>query len=325
MIVPKYWAESSIQHLHDKKHITVKRFGWSDTGLAEAQAHAELRAKEALQRLIAGEKLPRRELKKPYNGADGVPIREEIIARHGDTVITRNLYGAHCLNTPDVLFIDIDFISDPSVHLQRPIAVLGTIIAIAIGWITHSLLIGIALFAAVLIFYRPICAYLVRFIRYLHQDNEAGVRARVAQFLKTHPSWHFRLYLTPAGMRVLVTHQTFKPSDPTVKACFDALKADPVYVRMCLNQHCFRARVSPKPWRIGIKDHIRPQPGVWPVDPKHMPRRLAWIAEYEASAKNFAACRFLAEIGSGVTHFDVAPVQKLHDELCQALNTLPIA
>lgn len=44
-----------------------------------------------------------------YNGAQGVPIREEVLERHGDTVITRNGYGAKCLNTPDVLFADVDF------------------------------------------------------------------------------------------------------------------------------------------------------------------------------------------------------------------------
>jgi hypothetical protein len=39
----------------------------------------------------------------PYNGAAGVPIREEIVGRHGETVITRNSYGARCLNMPNVL------------------------------------------------------------------------------------------------------------------------------------------------------------------------------------------------------------------------------
>ena len=44
-----------------------------------------------------------REPRMPYNGAAGVPIREEIVGRHGETVITRNSYGARCLNMPNVL------------------------------------------------------------------------------------------------------------------------------------------------------------------------------------------------------------------------------
>lgn len=109
MIVPQYWAESRQQHQGKGRKITVRRFGWSDTDQTEAQANADVRAKEALQRLISGEKLSLRDPKIPYNGAVGIPIREEIVSRLGDTIITRNSYGALCLNTPDVFFADIDF------------------------------------------------------------------------------------------------------------------------------------------------------------------------------------------------------------------------
>ncbi|MEQ1893799.1 MAG: hypothetical protein ABL998_14750, partial [Planctomycetota bacterium] len=34
--------------------------------------------------------------------AEGVPIREEIVSEHDAAVITRNGYGARCLNTPNV-------------------------------------------------------------------------------------------------------------------------------------------------------------------------------------------------------------------------------
>jgi hypothetical protein len=61
---------------------------------------AEQRADEALASLLAGKPLARRERKAAYNGASGVPIREEVLARVGETVITRNGYGAHCLNPP---------------------------------------------------------------------------------------------------------------------------------------------------------------------------------------------------------------------------------
>jgi hypothetical protein len=57
---------------------------------------------------MAGRPLIPREPKVPYNGAVGVPIREEILARYGAAVITRNSHGARCLNTPDILFADVD-------------------------------------------------------------------------------------------------------------------------------------------------------------------------------------------------------------------------
>jgi hypothetical protein len=94
---------------------------------------------------------------------------------------------------------------------------------------------------------------------------------------------------------------------------------------MCLNQHCFRARVSPKPWRIGIDRHMKPRPGVWPVRPERLPERQAWIADYEAAAEGFAACEFVEAVGSGIVHPDVARVVKLHDELSGATSGRPIA
>jgi len=60
--------------------------------------------------VLSGEKLIRREPKIPYKGAAGVPIREEIVSRHGETIITRNAYGARCLNTPNVLFADVRYL-----------------------------------------------------------------------------------------------------------------------------------------------------------------------------------------------------------------------
>jgi len=109
MIVPQYWAEGRRQTRQRKRQITVRRWGWSDASQEEAQAMADARAREAFAQVERGEKLHRLEPKVAYNGAEGVPIREEIISRHGETVITRNIYGALCLNTPNVLFVDVDF------------------------------------------------------------------------------------------------------------------------------------------------------------------------------------------------------------------------
>src|ERR1700743_1406360 len=97
MIVPDYWAEARRQHRTVNGQITVRRFAWSLTDEADAQVMAGQRADEALQRLLSGEKLDRRERKVAYNGAVGVPIREEVLSRHGEEVITRNAYGARCL------------------------------------------------------------------------------------------------------------------------------------------------------------------------------------------------------------------------------------
>lgn len=325
MIVPQFWAEGRMQHKQRGRQVTVHRFGWSDIDQADAQANADKRAGEALKKILAGADMSRREPKVAYNGAEGVPIREEIVSREGDTVVTRNSYGARCINTPNVFFADIDFQYKSSFRFALATFVVLLLCAAAVGWVTSSKavfggLVIVALFAA---------STLANRLHGLYMLAKGGVqqaaRKRVIDFSISNPAWNFRLYRTPAGLRVMATHRTFSPDDPEVSRCFTALGTDPVYALMCLRQQCFRARVSPKPWRIGIESHLKPRPGVWPVSPAHLPGRAVWVAEYEAAAESFAACAYLESVGSGVVNINVAPVQQLHDALCKASEKLPIA
>ncbi|MNZ36671.1 hypothetical protein D3C78_541000 [compost metagenome] len=325
MIVPQYWAEARVQHRGRGRQITVRRFGWSDVSQAEAQASAERRAGEALERLRDGETLQRREPKVPYNGADGVPIREEIVERDEQVVITRNAYGARCLNTPDVLFADIDFPRKASLRFAMGVFATLAALALLVGWLMQSAaalaaLVLVALFAG---------GVQADKLHGLFQDfnggAEAAARKRIVRFLAANPEWNLRLYRTPAGLRVLATQRTFAPADPAVARCFAALGTDPLYASMCLRQQCFRARVSAKPWRIGIARHLQPRPGVWPVAPERLHLRRDWVERYEAAAQSFAACRFVESLGSGVVEPAVARVQQLHDRLCRATSDLPLA
>lgn len=142
MIVPQYWAEARQQHRAAGKQITVRRFGWSDASEAEAQVHAEQRAGEALSQILAGVTLARREWKRPYNGSEGVPIREEIVSRHGNAVVTRNGYGARCLNTPDVFFADIDFDEPGAGRLGWAVFALLAAMAVSVGFWRRSALMA---------------------------------------------------------------------------------------------------------------------------------------------------------------------------------------
>ena len=328
MIVPAYWAESRRQHRDPQQQRTVRRFGWSDLSQEAAQAHADARAEEALARVLAGESLPSRDRKLPYNGAHGLPIREEVLQREGEAVLTRNSYGARCLNTPDVLFVDIDFPTRApaswswAVWLVVPLV--GLLASVSSWWRAGSgwLLLGIVLFGLPAPW---LAGRLHRAWQRFRGGPEAAARRRVEAFVRARPAWNMRLYRTPAGLRVLATHAVFDPHDAEVQACFKALGADPRYRAMCRNQRCFRARVSAKPWRIGIMQHLRPRPGVWPVAPERMALRTAWVADYEARAQGYAACRYLGDVGSGSTDLRVVPVRQWHDDLCRAHTQLPLA
>ena len=327
MIVPAFWAEGRAQVRHHDRQITVRRFGWSDTSQTEAQAMADARAAEALQRVVRGEALPRREPKVPYNGAAGVPIREEIVERIGQVVITRNSYGARCLNAPDVLFADVDADTPFPEWLVQAIAFVTMGVGIYVWWVGRSL--GAAAFAWVVAFFLvATVAYVLHRLKVgggnLERKVETG-RKRIAKWVAAHPGWAVRVYRTPSGLRVMATHQRFSPNDPIVKAFFEAIGVDRVYARMCANQQCFRARLTPKPWRIGIEAHMKPRPGVWPINPERRPERDAWIARYETASRGHAACRFLESIGTGTVHIDIEMVRRVHDDESKALQNLPIA
>lgn len=326
MIVPQYWAESRIQHRDQRRQVTLRRFGWSDTSQAEAEAHARDRAQAALDRILSGAILPRREPKVPYNGAEGVPIREEIVSRHGDVIITRNSYGARCLNTPNVFFADIDLPQEQSCLLLLAVfAVVEAGCVIGSQYIWRSLVSAAIASGIAAVLSCGIAYWISGLIMQARGGPENVVRDRLRKFLDRHPDWNLRLYRTPAGFRVLAMHQTFDPGDPAVAEAFRELGTDTIYVQMCLKQQCFRARVSPKPWRIGIGQHIRPRRGAWPVPPDRLPQRTQWIDAYEVAARQFAACTFLESLGSGTIHPEARFVQELHDELCQATGHLPIA
>jgi len=325
MIIPQYWAEGRFQHRESSRQVTVRRFGWSDESQAAAQAHADARAEEALRKGLSGEKLPRREPKVPYNGAEGTPIREEVVSRHRESVITRNSYGAKCLNVPNVFFADIDFEADFS--LRSCLAYFAILLAAAMLIFSIAPTRPIAFFGmlAVLTLGTFVLNYIRQFAKNLRGGAEQIAIARVRRFVERNAAWHVRLYRTPAGLRVLALHKTFEPNSPEVAEAFRALAVDPVYARMCLRQQCFRARVSPKPWRIGISDHLRPRPGVWPVAAERLPLRNAWMRNYDAKSLGHASCAFIESMGSGIVHPEALFVQELHDELSQASRALPLA
>jgi hypothetical protein len=230
-----------------------------------------------------------------------------------------------CLNTPNVLFADIDFDDPgPSRRLKRWIRSPLLIAALVAGVWLRSWWVGIGALVAALIVADLIYSRIHRHYWLRDGGPERRANERIDAFVLANPEWSFRVYRTPAGLRLLAMHRTFDPGEPAVAACFGALQADTIYALMCARQHCFRARVSPKPWRIGISEHMRPRPGVWPVKPERMKDREQWIAAYERASLGYAACRYVCDVGSGVVDPIADDICKLHDSLTGAELALPI-
>lgn len=322
MIIPKHWAESRQQQNINGRQWTIRRFGWSDQSMEEARAMADHRVAEALKRVVAGEIIERREPKVPYNGADGMPIREEIVACDGEAIVTRNSYGALCLNTPDVLFADLDLPTGTPLKWIARVWVVTAITALSFRDAMPNLLLALLL---TLIAPPFIAVWSYKLFLRLSGGRRKQVLKRIERFARRHPDWHLRAYETPAGYRLLAMHATFDPAGIESARAFRQLVVDPVYARMCRNQRCFRARVSPKPWRIGISERLKPRTGVWPIDPEKLPLREAWVRDYDQRSTGHAACRFVARFGSDRVHPAAEAVRRWHDELSRADSSLPLA
>lgn len=326
MIIPQYWAEHRIQEKRGGRQVTVRRWGWSDMSEDEARALAESRAKEAFARVWAGEDLRRREPLETYGNEDGMPIREEVVWRFPHAVITRNSYGSLCLNTPRVLFADVDTTFRDPLRVPFGGCLLLVLAGIALGiwlqswWIGVIVGIGIPwLWSAVN--RRVRAGRRPRLEAAAKAEALAGIRA----FASAHPDWHLRVYETPAGFRLLAMHEVFEPRSESTKNALTDLDSDRRFVHLCLLQNCFRARVSPKYWRIGYRPTDSLPKSKWPFPPEHLPRRRQWIEGYERLANGFAACRFLECLGSSRVHPEAEEVRKIHDELCRSGLSLPLA
>lgn len=330
MIVPDYWAEAKDRFVSEDETRTVRRFGWSNENQAAAQSHADQRVADAIAAMRQGDSVLIREPKVAYNGADGLPIREEAIERYTDVtasevVLTRNAYGAVCLNTPDVLFADVDVSPEPSCVLY----VVSFWLLFA-GLLTAAFRLGMEnpFFLVLLVSMigsAIIGSALHQIIIVFRGSPKQHARKRIDAFAVSHPDWRMRLYETPNGWRVLVTHRTFDPRGDEAREFFQSIGTDPIYTRMCFNQNCFRARLTPKPWRISME---RLRNGVWPIAMERMEYREQWVNDYDRQRQRYAACRFTDTIG-GTSSIQRCPetefVRQLHDEWCQANSDHPIA
>ena len=324
MIVPDFWAEAKRKEVINGSQFTIKRFGWSNESEEHAFKNAKERVDEAMLRALNGEKVRKFDRKISYNGSEGLPIREEVISRHGDVVITRNVYGSLCLNTPDVLFADIDLSAKPTTATWRISLLIAFMAAVFLGFWYVSWPMFFASLLMSLLGTLVLAQILQQLSFFLFGSPEKQFRKALKTYAANHQGANLRLYKTPNGFRVLALHKLFDPNDEEVEEMFLSLKVDKIYFRMCRNQKCFRARVSPKPWRMGF-NRIGPGQGVWPVKKKVRQARNVWISSYEKASTKFASCVFDSAYGGNTIHPKAKLVLQLHDDFSQAESNHTIA
>jgi hypothetical protein len=149
--------------------------------------------------------------------------------------------------------------------------------------------------------------------------DRSGDHARLDAVVRERPELAFRVYRTPAGARYLCTSHTFDPTAAETAALLEQLGSDPKYVLLCRIQRCFRARLTPKPWRAGRKaDRIIASPSKG-ISRGELDRFLSGMSSY-------AAARFERVAGApGEPLPEIAVLVEYHDRWCQAASDRPLA
>lgn len=117
----------------------------------------------------------------------------------------------------------------------------------------------------------------------------------------------FRTYETYQGARVIVLGGSFDPRDRETRRIMEEFNCDPLYTALCNKQGCFRARLTPKPYRMKMQAYKVQFPRE--VD-DHEFRR--WLSEYEGASRSFSVCKLVEQVGA--RHYADRVIQ-IHDEI----------
>ncbi len=352
MLIPRYWSRASAHATTPQgKHLHLHAWRGSRSDPAEAQALAQEAVERMTARVQAGEGFPER-----YTYGDR-PLREEVVREMAgatddapDAALTRNAYGALVLNAARLFFIDVDApgadappssaraepspsYSSPSPSRSVVWSILDRVMGRPASEAIPQPLLGIA--EGIL---GPSSAAAPSPTASAASPSgtssapasspsaapgaTAGALDRLRRWVAAHPGWRVRVYRTHSGLRYAVTHAPFSPTDGEAEEVMRALGADPQYVRLCGAQKSFRARLTPKPWRVGMENPPVRFPYESPADESAM---RAWDVRYDRASAGSATCQLLEEMGTGTEHPELAELVRLHDEHTRATSGLPLA
>jgi hypothetical protein len=296
MNFPQYWARADGEARgRDGKPVVVTVWRWSDASQAEADALAREAAQALAERAAREGRWPEH-----YHYADR-PLREEVLQEFTDeqgermAVISRTAYGSLVLNAARVMFVDVDLPPPPRAGCLGVVVAKRKAAEQAATW---------------------------------RADHEKAELTRLGEWMMRNPGWGVRIYRTFAGLRYMVTHALMEPDTDESRFALTELNADPLFIKLCHVQQCFRARLTPKPWRMATASGGKlNRPTVkWPfLDEESEAAFREWQSEYEAACAAHATCVFVGTLGTEAVHAHIAPIVRLHDEMTRVGSDLALA
>lgn len=270
----KFWSKSecSVQGQHGQ--FSVSCYGYSNQSLADALEVAQQRAEKVANAMANAA---------PQEGGyyvSSYPFREPIIEQfdeNGKTIaiVSRNHYGCLVLNTPSVFFADVD----------KP----------AGSNVTNPFLSILKMFG---VQPKPTKSFEENLIDnielHCRQDSSIGLR----------------LYRTTNGYRILLTSEQIPSRAARSRNLLQSLQADRLYITLCKSQDCYRARLTPKPWRCGLTT----PPCRFPFLTESQKHKFQqWLDSYEERIQQYATCALIGQFGSTHVEPTIEKIVKLHD------------
>jgi len=126
-----------------------------------------------------------------------------------------------------------------------------------------------------------------------------------------------RVYETHKGIRAIVTGRLFDPRAVSTTKLMRSLNADDLYSVLCRKQGCYRARLTPKPYRMKLRAHRV----MYPRDDTQESAFQAWLPGYHTASQSFDSCHLLCTLGVSAS----SPIIDYHDKRSGALDVLPLA
>lgn len=285
---PRHWdvAEDRVQDPAGRT-FRLRIWGWSTSSAGQAAIAARRRLAEVVQKVRSGQPLG-----EGYYHRN--PPREEVLREirtpEGDLIglITRNSYGAQILNTDRILIADVD---DPARQARRREG----------GLLSRLFRRG-----------RP---------EPQAQEEDDPVLSRIEQFARERTHLGVHVYQTAAGFRVLITGVHTPPDSEYATEILAALASDPLYARLCAVHRNYRARLTPKPWRSGMRSLALQ----WPWADAQVEQEAAkWVDRYEQRTADYAVCRLIRR-GDTAPSPAEAQVLQVHDEYVLGPADRPLA
>ncbi|GAB6166063.1 hypothetical protein JCM19992_20630 [Thermostilla marina] len=300
MRVYRHWhrIEVKVQDPHGRDWWLCE-FGWSENAPDDAVRMAEERVQRRRKLLAEGKWPPPRDENRPrpprdYEQYPNRPPREEIVReiagpRGTDAIVTRNSYGALVLCAAELMFVDVDLPQLPAPPKK--------------SWLAR-------LFGD----------------KDLPEDSAESIEheclARIRHTLERFRVLNARVYRTAGGFRCAVLDRPMQPDSEESRQLMETMEADPLYVRMCRRQECFRARLTPKPWRCDLELPPHSFPFASPTAEQSY---REWEASYDQGIAGWSVCRLVDTIDDGPVHAGFEPLIGLHDQLTRCDTNAPLA